>query len=187
MFSFVFFDVHVIKMGCIIDSDLYHGGGWVQRWQAVTQAGPHSSHHHVGDQIPHCFSPWLAQNKVGPTQNLLHLVERWWNDIVTVKTNEKLMKLFPRTGLVKVEISSSVVSVWDTKLVFQQSFSLGKLKKSAISWYITCYLINYITCNKQTKQHTFSLWLSLIVPSALRCSARACTTYFLTDSVRLSG
>ena len=63
----------------------------------ITQAGPHSSHHLVGDQIPDCFSAWLAKNKVGPTQNLLHLVERRWNDIVTVQTNQKLMKLFPQT------------------------------------------------------------------------------------------
>ena len=47
-----------------------------------------------------------------------------------------------------------------------------KTLQAIVTCYLMCYIICYITCNVHTIQH--SLWLSLIVPSALIFSARAC-------------
>ena len=111
MFPLVLLNIHIIKVGSIIHSDLQHGRWGVRRWQAVSHSGPHSDQHIIRHQVLHNSCIWSADNKVRPAQNLLILVQCRWDDIVAINTNKKLMKLLSGHSLEPIEILCSVISI----------------------------------------------------------------------------
>ena len=115
----VFADVHVIKVSCIVFSDLYHRRGGINGRETVPQACPYCSQPFVGYNVRCDTSTWLAGNQPWISKDALILEHTSRNDIVAHQTNEKLVQLLAWNRFVEIQSIGFEIGIQRTNLGLQ--------------------------------------------------------------------
>lgn len=92
-------NVHVNEMCCIRWSDFDHGWGGVQWTQSISEACPNAPHPRIRNQRP----VWTTI-KCRSTQDLHVGVKARRNDILSIHSNEKLVKFLPGDDSRQVQV-----------------------------------------------------------------------------------